>query len=216
MENVQYSEVADEKKDESEKIAGNTCDENEVKSSDCENNVSGSQIEKYAKPLDKPSKKREVGFFLHFLIKALQEKFKIFSHKNIKNQLMLMLTCFHFLHLKRYQVNLYEENCGIHDEEEDESAYTYFIRPYIPFWSLQSLRFEDVNSYNEIPAQREGKYPRYVMEKLVRTWLRKDKTWFDQKEIFDILEEDIIAMLDSIMPPKKKLRENNYSIFLSV
>lgn len=128
---------------------------------------------------------------------------------------MLMLNCSHFLHFKRYQVNLFEENGENYDEEEDES-YTYFIRPFIPFWSLQSLRFEDVNSYNTIPAQRDAKYPRYVMEKLVRTWLKKDKTWFDQKEIFDILEEDIIAMLDSIMPPKKQLRENNYSIHMNI
>lgn len=126
---------------------------------------------------------------------------------------MLMLNCSHFLHIKRYQVNLFEENGVNHDEKEDD---IYFIRPFIPFWSLQSLRFEDVNSYNEIPAQREGTYPRYVMEKLVRTWLKKDKTWFDQKEIFDILEEDIIAMLDSIMPPKKQLRENNYSIHINI
>lgn len=130
--------------------------------------------------------------------------------KNVKIQLLLKFS--HFLHLKRYQVNLFEEN----DEEEDESAYTYFIRPFIPFWSMQSLRFEDVNSYNEIPAQREGKYPRYIMEKLVRTWLRKDKAWFDQKRIFDVLKEDIIAMLDSITPPNKKLRENIYSIYMNI
>lgn len=105
------------------------------------------------------------------------------------------------------------------DIEECDSVYAYYVRPFIPFWSLQSLRFEDVNSYNEVPSQKNTKYPRYLLEKLVKTWLKKDNTWFDHKEVFDILEDDIADMIDSKFPSKKDLRkylpfikfEKNYS-----
>lgn len=45
------------------------------------------------------------------------------------------------------------------------------------------------------------------MEKLVRTWLEKENKWFDQKDIFEFLKEDIINMLDSKFLPKKGLRK---------
>lgn len=85
--------------------------------------------------------------------------------------------------------------------------YVYYIRPFIPFWSLQSLRFEDVNKYNKMQPQRDKKYPRYVMEKLTRTWIKKDKEWFDQKEVYEALKEDIVDMIDSKFPATKKLRK---------
>lgn len=106
--------------------------------------------------------------------------------------------------LQRYQVNDFEVNQDAN--EKNEPTDTYYIRPFIPFWSLQSLRFEDVNSCNEIPTQRDKTYPRYVMEKLVKTWLKRDKEWFDKKEIFEILEEDIADMLDSRFTAKREMR----------
>lgn len=106
---------------------------------------------------------------------------------------------------QRYQVNYFEENED--DNEENEPTDSYYVRPFIPFWSLQSLRFEDVNNCNKIPTQRDKIYPRYVMEKLVRTWLNRDKEWFDKKEIFQILEKDIAAMLESRFTSKKEMRK---------
>lgn len=115
--------------------------------------------------------------------------------------------CFGFICQQRYQVNQFNE--GDRDYGEDDSGYTYYVRPFVPFWSLQSLQFEDINKHDKVPAQRDKTYPRYLMEKLVKTWLRRDKQWFDQKEIFEILKEDIAAMLDSKSPPKKNLRKKN-------
>lgn len=58
-------------------------------------------------------------------------------------------------------------------------------------------------------------YPRYVMEKLVRTWLNRDKQWFDKKAVFEILKGDIVTMLDSKYPSKENsdLRKNNTRSF---
>lgn len=106
---------------------------------------------------------------------------------------------------QRYQVNEFKKNED--ENEKGEPTDAYYVRPFIPFWSLQSLRFEDVNNYNGIPPQRDKTYPRYVMEKLVKTWLKRDKQWFDQKEVFEILEDDIANMLESRFPSKKVLRK---------
>lgn len=103
-------------------------------------------------------------------------------------------------------MNQFQENENLHDQEEG-SDFTYYVRPFIPFWSLQCLRFEDINNYCKVPAQREKRYPRYLMEKLVRTWLMKDKQWFDQENVFAALKEDIGAMLNSQYPSKKNLRK---------
>lgn len=113
--------------------------------------------------------------------------------------------CKNSIIFQRYQVNDFEENED--DNEKNEPTDSYYVRPFIPFWSLQSLRFEDVNNCNEIPTQRDKMYPRYVMQKLVRTWLNTDKEWFDKKGIFQILEEDIAAMLDSRFTSKKEMRK---------
>lgn len=50
------------------------------------------------------------------------------------------------------------------------------------------------------------------MEKLVRTWLNKDKQWFDKEAVFDILKDDIIAMLDSKNSSKKNTDFREYNI----
>lgn len=69
MKNVQYSEG--EKKDENEKIAENAGDENEVKCSERENNVSDNQSEKDKGSLNKPSRKREVSVIFSFFGKSI-------------------------------------------------------------------------------------------------------------------------------------------------
>lgn len=99
------------------------------------------------------------------------------------------------------------ENEDVHDEKMLEAACSYYVRPFIPFWSSQRMKFEDVNSYDVVPPQRDQFYPRYMREKLVRTWINKDKNWFDKREIFDILKENIVAMLESRYSPNKKLRK---------
>lgn len=76
----------------------------------------------------------------------------------------------------------------------------YYGRPFIPFFSVQDLEFATINELNKIPKQREGIYPRYVLEKLGRTWIEdegKDKNWFDKATIFDELQKDLVARLDS-------------------
>lgn len=138
----------------------------------------------------KISKKREVLSF--FVWKKL-------NSYNFFNVIILQ-----FIHSKRYKVNRFRIN--EEDHEASDSA-TYYVRPFIPFWSLQSLQFEDVNSYNEVPSQKNTKYPRYLMEKLVKTWLKKDTKWFDQQEVFEILKDDIVAMLDSKFPSPRELRK---------
>lgn len=84
--------------------------------------------------------------------------------------------------------------------EEDENDYNFYIRPYIPFWSVQNLSFDQIAALDKIPSQREGTYPRYVLEKLVRTWISydpMDKQWFDTKNIFNELKNDLISKLQS-------------------
>lgn len=85
-------------------------------------------------------------------------------------------------------------------DKEDKNDYIFYIRPYIPFWSVSSLSFDAVNDLNKIPSQREKTYPRYVLEKLGKTWVSTDpvdKHWFDQKEIFEELKDDLILKLQS-------------------
>lgn len=74
---TQHSEGVDKKKDESEKIAENASDENEVKRSEREKNVSGSQSEKDAKTSNKPSKKREVSDFSSFFGQTIKKNSKL-------------------------------------------------------------------------------------------------------------------------------------------
>lgn len=99
---------------------------------------------------------------------------------------------------QRYKENSFIKNDK--DEDEDGVVYLYYIRPFIPFRCVQSLCFETINHIESVPKQREGTYPRYVLEKLARTWISDDpvdKDWFDDKRIYDELQQDIVAMLES-------------------
>lgn len=86
------------------------------------------------------------------------------------------------------------------------TAYRYFVRPYVPFWSSQKLTFEEINKTTEIPSSRtmsSSCSKRYVLHHLVKTWHR-DEPWFDKKEIFDLVQDDLALKLDSISYGYKK------------
>lgn len=121
----------------------------------------------------------------------------------------LFETIFAFYLFQRYQFNQFKTNETINkeegkregDEEENgENGYNFYIRPYIPFWSAQNLLFVEIAVLDKIKGQREGKYPRYVLEKLSRTWISNDpldKLWFDQENVFEHIKKDLILKLKS-------------------
>lgn len=99
---------------------------------------------------------------------------------------------------QRFKSNSFVRNAEV--READTGSYSFYIRPFITFWSLQSLSFDVINNLKTVPKQREDNYPRYVLEKLARTWhleSPKDSDWFDKKNIYDELKKDLIAKLES-------------------
>lgn len=99
---------------------------------------------------------------------------------------------------QRYKFNLFLKPERV--DEENGNDYNFYIRPYIPFWSLQSLSFNAIVDLDKVPSQREGMHPRFVLEKLGRTWISidpVDKQWFDQENIFQELKEDLVLKLQS-------------------
>lgn len=101
-------------------------------------------------------------------------------------------------YFQRYQFNEFVQNELAVDGNDND--FNFYIRPYIPFWSAESLMFEEIASFGKIPTQRTGPYSRYVLEKLCRTWLSNDphdKQWFDQEAIFKELKEDVVLKLQS-------------------
>lgn len=73
-------------------------------------------------------------------------------------------------------------------------------------WRIQHLQFEDINSVDTIPNIKEKEYgcPRYVMHDLVQTWIgiNQEDRWFDKKDIFDLLKDDLILRIKSQLPSK--------------
>lgn len=105
---------------------------------------------------------------------------------------------------ERYNPNRFVRNSDS-DELQDKS-YRYFVRPYLPFWSSQKLTFEEINKSMEIPSSRttSSSCPkRYVLHHLVKTWLI-DEPWFDKKEIFDLIQDDLRLKLESASYGYKK------------
>lgn len=105
---------------------------------------------------------------------------------------------------ERYNPNRFEQNTKPAKEGE---VFRYFVRPYMPFWSAQKLTFEHVNKQSEIPSSRTV-IPnicskRYVFQHLVKTWLN-DEPWFDKKEIYELIKEDLILKIDSVSRGYKK------------
>lgn len=92
------------------------------------------------------------------------------------------------------QWNHYIQNENISSESES-SSYNYYIRPFIPFFTDESLTFEEVNECDQIELQRDTKYTRFLLEKLTRTWLSKypmDKMWFDQQDVYKYLKTPLV------------------------
>lgn len=105
---------------------------------------------------------------------------------------------------ERYKSNTFKQN-EIKEQEEPGTVYNYYIRPFIPFWRIQHLNFETINSFDEFPKNNEKTFPRYVLHDLVQTWIGenpKDKCWFDNKTVYDLLKEDLILRIKSQLPLK--------------
>lgn len=64
---------------------------------------------------------------------------------------------------------------------------------------------EQQNSSMEIPSVNDDVYPRFVLHDLATTWVKKDpgdKSWFDNKDFYDLLENDLIQRIQSQLPSK--------------
>lgn len=109
---------------------------------------------------------------------------------------------------ERYKVNSFKKNIIEEQKDPDEKKYIYFIRPFITCWRVQQLLFEVINSFDEIPSNNEGTYPRYVLHDLVQTWIGTDSQdkWFDREDVWNLLKEDVVARIQSTLPTKA-LRE---------
>lgn len=106
---------------------------------------------------------------------------------------------------ERYNPNRFVLTENI-DPELHGKSYRYFVRPYVPFWSAQKLQFEQVNNESEVQSSRTTMTScskRYVFHHLVKKWLNEEP-WFDKKDIYELVEEDLILNLDSISYGYKK------------
>lgn len=106
---------------------------------------------------------------------------------------------------ERYKVNKFTKNSVEEQKASDNQKYNFYIRPFIPFWRIQQLNFETINTFDEIPKINEYTYPRYVLHDLVRTWIAEnpvDKCWFDREDVFDLLKDDFIQRIQSKLPTK--------------
>lgn len=112
---------------------------------------------------------------------------------------------------ERYKTNTFTKNKISEQEKDSEKKnYNFYIRPFIPFWRVQQMNFETINSMNEIPIKNEKTYPRYVLHDLVKTWIAEnpdDKSWFDREDVYDLLKDDLVERIQSKLP-KKALRES--------
>lgn len=109
---------------------------------------------------------------------------------------------------ERYKSNTFKQN-EIKEQEKPGTVYNYYIRPFIPFWRIQNLNFETINSFDEIPNINEKTYPRYVLHDLVQTWIGEnpeDKCCFDKKTVYGLLKDDLILRIKSQLPLKELRR----------
>lgn len=111
---------------------------------------------------------------------------------------------------ERFKSNEFIKNTIEEEKVSDEQTYNYYIRPFIPFWQMQQLKFETINAFDEIPNINEKSCPRYVLHDLVRTWISEDpddKSWFDRADIYDFIKDDLILRIHSKLPTTKILRK---------
>lgn len=98
---------------------------------------------------------------------------------------------------QRYKINEFVQNDVCENGSHD---YIYYIKPYVPFWASQKLSFEIINDLEKIPNQREGIYPRNVLQKLAKTWISDDpidRSWFDNEDIFNAVKDSLVERLAS-------------------
>lgn len=103
---------------------------------------------------------------------------------------------------ERYKVNQFKKGTIEAEKDSETKKFNYYIRPFIPFWRVQQLNFDQINSFNDIPKVNENTCPRYVLHDLVKTWISENPgdIWFDRKDIFDLLRHDLILRIQSKLP----------------
>lgn len=72
------------------------------------------------------------------------------------------------------------------EEIVGSEKYNYYIRPYIPFLTVNEFSFNDILKLNKNQKQRDGVYPRFFLEKISKTWFASDPIdkWFDHIEVY--------------------------------
>lgn len=102
--------------------------------------------------------------------------------------------------MQRYRPNSFVQNRTNKKQQSDNGNYFYYIRPFIPFASIQELTFETVNQCDKIQAYNEGSFPRGVLSNLTKTWLLpppNDREWFDSNTVLNELKESLRARIMS-------------------
>lgn len=130
-------------------------------------------------------------------------------------QLFLLLLIY-FCLIQRYIVNDFRQVTITGEDLVNEEEYKYFIRPYVPFWSIQKLSFSNINEYSTIPTKRQSG-SRDIIYHLVKTWINKepnDRAWFDKQEIYTTLKEALAAKLRSETVVVKDYRKHFPPFFI--
>lgn len=101
--------------------------------------------------------------------------------------------------LQRYKPNTYVQNEAT---IANDGIYFYYVRPFVPFWCYQSMKFEEINNSQCIPPKRghEIYKKRGVFHNVVKTWKSNypsDKNWFDRPDVFSLVKKYLIARLNS-------------------
>lgn len=109
--------------------------------------------------------------------------------------------------VERYKSNTFVQNEIEEETDEPGVIYNYYVRPFVPFWRVQQLDFETINSLFEIPKINESTYgyPRYVLHDLVQTWIGKSPEkdrWFDKEIIYNLMKDDLIQRIKSQLTSK--------------
>lgn len=111
------------------------------------------------------------------------------------------------IYIQRYKVNKYVKN---EQEEASDGDFFHYVRPYIPFFSVQELTFSRINELSKVPPQTEPTCPRYVLNKLERTWIdEEDKNWFDREDVFNELKNDLVEKIQSKLVVDNESRSNS-------
>lgn len=113
----------------------------------------------------------------------------------------------------RYKHNKFVQNEAPKCECPEKKKFSYFIRPFIPFWHMQEFEFQSINDWENIPSPQVK--PLNFSHDLVKTWLwDKKNCCFDKKKIYDALKKDLIERIQSqqATTPKDDLSESLFKL----